>query len=351
MGKFLDLANSNKPGSGGGANENYPRELLQLFTIGLWELNQDGSQIKDGNGNSIPTYDQAAVQQVALALTGWTFPGPNNNNWENFSGPMKPVDANHDTRVKNFLGCTLPAGQNTTQDKDATLDCIFKHPNVGPFLSLRLIRSLVTSNPSPAYVQRVATVFNDNGAGVRGDLKATVRAILTDAEARNDAAAVSSGRLKDPIYHVVSFARALNGKISLANGLPWQFSQMAQTPLTPASVFSFYSPLYRIPKSTQVGPEFQIYTPTESVLRGNLFWQMISNPGGDFTLDTSPFTAVASDTVKLIDAVDQALLYGRMSTPMRQTLANIITAQPDATSRVQLALYLTALSGQFAVQH
>lgn len=351
MGKYLDLANSNKPNPGGGANENYARELLQLFTIGLYMLNPDGSLQLNGQGQPIPTYDQATIQQVALAFTGWTYPGPANNNWENFSGPLQPRDVNHDTRQKNFLGCTLPAGQTTTQDMDDTLYCLFNHPNVGPFVATRLIRSMVTSNPSPAYIQRITAVFNNNGVGVRGDLQAVVKAILTDVEARNDAAPATAGRLKDPIFHIVSFVRALNGSLTPNNGLPWMFSRMGQAPLTPPSVFSFYSPLYRIPKSPLFGPEFQIYTPTESVLRGSLFWMLISNPSSDFTLDLSPFTAVTGNVTQLIDAVDQALLYGRMPPQMRQSLATAIVAQSSNTSRVQTALYLTALSGLFAVQY
>jgi hypothetical protein len=231
------------------------------------------------------------------------------------------------------------------------LDCLFQHPNVGPFVCTRLIRSLVTSNPSPGYIQRVATVFNNNGSGIRGDLRATVTAILTDPEARNDAAQPTSGRLKDPIYHIVSFARALNGSISASNGLSWLFSRMGQTPLTPPSVFSFYSPNYHIPKSPLFGPEFQIYTPTEAVLRGNLLWEMISNPASDFTLNTTPFTSGAGNVQQLIDAVDQALLYGRMPQSMRQSLANAISAQSDNTGRWQTALYLSALSGYYAVQY
>ena len=209
----------------------------------------------------------------------------------------------------------------------------------------------MTSNPTPAYIQRVAAVFNDNGAGVRGDLAAVVKAILTDAEARNDAAPPTSGRLKDPMFHIVSFVRALNGSISPTNGLPWLFSQMAQTPLTPPSVFSFYSPMYRIPQTPYFGPEFQIYTPTESILRGNFLWEIISNPATDMSPSLAPFTAVAGNTQQLIDAVDQALLYGRMPAAMRQSLANAIVAQADNNSRVQTALYLTALSGFYAVQY
>jgi hypothetical protein len=348
MGKYLDLAGSMKAGPQGGANENYAREVMQLFSIGLWQLNLDGSQKLDGLGHPIPTYDQTTIQQVAKALTGWIYL---NNAWEDFTAPLQPNDANHDMTQKSFLGCTTAPNQTTVQDMNSFLDCLFQHPNVAPFISTRLIRSLVTSNPSPAFIQRVATVFNNNGSGVKGDLKAVVTAILTDPEARNDTAQPTSGRLKDPIFHIVSFARALNGFITPGNGLPWLFSLEGQTPLTPPSVFSFYSPMYHIPKSPLFGPEFQIYTPTESVLRGNFIWEMISNPATDFTLTMTPFTSVAGNLQGMIDAADQALLYGRMPLSMRQSLAKAITAQSDSTSQWQTALYLTALSGFYAVQY
>lgn len=350
MGKYLDLANSNKPSPGAGANENYARELLQLFSIGLTKLNLDGSTQLNSQGQVIAAYDQATVQQVALALTGWTYAGTGNNNWENFSGPLQARDINHDMRQKAFLGCTLPAGQTTTQDLNDTLDCVFKHPNVAPFVATRLIRSLVTSNPSPAYIQRVASVFNNNGSGVRGDLRAVAKAILTDAEARNDSPPSNYGRLKDPITHLVGFARALGGNITPTNGLPWMFSRLGEAPLAPPSVFSFYSPLFRIPNTGLAGPEFQIYTPTEAVLRGNFLWAVLNSPGSDFTLDIAPFVAVAGNTVALIDAVDQALLYGRMPAAMRQSLATAIAAQYDNRGRALTALYLASLSGLYAVQ-
>ncbi len=348
MGKYLDLARSMKPGSQGGTNENYAREVMQLFSLGLVALNQDGSVKLGADGKPIPTYDQTTVQQIALAMTGWVY---KNNAWEDFSAPMEPRETNHDTRAKAFLGCNLPANQTTTQDMTAALDCIFAHPNVGPFISTRLIRQLVTSNPTPEYIGRVAAVFNDNGAGVRGDLKAVVTAILTDAEARTETPSFTGGRLRDPIQHVAAFLRALNGSIAPTNGLPWQFSQMASTPLTPPSVFGYYSPLYRIPKSSLMGPEFQTYTPTESVFRGNLFWQIISSPSSDFTRDVTPFVNAANDTVALIDAVDQTLMYGRMPAEMRQSLATAIVAQSDTAGRWQTALYLGALSGFYATQY
>ena len=351
MGKYLDLANSNKPMLGSAANENYARELMQLFTIGLYHLNPDGTRVLDAQGLPIRAYSQFTVQQVALALTGWTYVGPGNNNWENFSGPLQPREVNHDTSAKTFIGASLPPGQLTAADMEGTLNWLFTHPNVGPFVSSRLILALVTSNPTPAYVARVSAVFENNGSGVRGDLKAVVRAILTDAEARNDAASGNAGRLKDPIYHVVSLVRALGGTISPTNQQPWYFSLMGQRPLTPPSVFGFYSPLFRIPRTSLAGPEFQIYGPTEAVLRGNMFWSVLNDTGSEFAVDIAPFLALAGNIPALIDAVDQALLYGRMPPEMRQSLATAIAAQYDARAKAQTALYLTALSGLYAVQH
>ncbi len=350
MGKYLDLANSNKPGLGGGANENFARELMQLFSIGLVKLNADGSPMTSG-GLPVPTYDQTTVQQLSLALTGWTYAGPGQNNFENFSGPLQARDANHDMHAKSFLGCNLAAGQSTQQDMNAALDCIFAHPNVGPFIATRLIRSLVMSNPSPAYIQRIGAVFANNGSGVRGDLRAVVKAILLDAEARNDSATASSGRLKDPIFHVLSVARALGGSISATNQQAWSFTRLGQTPLAPPSVFGYYSPLFRVPHSALAGPEFQIYSPTEAVLRGNFLWQILTNPGSDFPIDITRFVNLGGNTAGLIDAVDQTLLYGRMPQAMRQSLANAIVVQQDNRSRALTALYLTLVSGQQAVQY
>jgi uncharacterized protein (DUF1800 family) len=353
MGKYLDMANSTKPGAGGGANENYARELMQLFSIGLVQLNEDGSTKLDSSGNPIPTYNQTTIQKVALALTGWTFPGPNATglNWENFSGPMVARPALHDTSAKSFLGCNLAAGQTPQQDVDATLDCVFNHPNTPPFISVRLIHNLVTSNPSPAYVQRVVNVFKNNGSGQRGDLKAVIRAILTDAEARNDSPAAGFGRLKDPLPQAIAVLRALGGGMSATSGLSYLFGQLGQAPLVPNTVFGYYAALFKVPGTSLAGPEFQIYTPAESVMRHNLMYFLITQPGGDFTADISPFVAVAGDIPALINKVDQTFLYGRMSPAMRQSLANAIAAQPENAARAQTALLLTLASGQYSVQH
>jgi hypothetical protein len=356
MGKYLDLANSMKPGAGGGANENYPRELLQLFSIGLWQLNSDGSTATNALGQPIPAYDQETVRQVALALTGWTYataPGatPQNNNWEHFGAPMEARQQNHATEAKSFLGCDLPAGQTVEQDLASVVDCLMNHPNIAPFVATRLIRSLVKSNPTGGYIQRVAAVFDDNGYGVRGDLKAVVRAILTDAEARNDLAGPQDGRLKEPILHTAGFLRALGGGFGSGQQITYLYDYMAQAVLAPPSVFSWFSPLYRVPGTSLFGPEFQIYTPTEATLRGNLFYSFLSSSGGDTTVDLTPFQPYGSDLPGLVEKVNQALLYGRMPEGMKQALVTAAAPGYDANTRIQTVLYLTALSGHYAVQH
>ncbi len=352
MGKFLDLANSSKPGISGGANENFPREAMQLFTIGLWRLNSDGTLLTDVNGFAIPTYDQNTVAQVALALTGWTYataPGatPRSHNNEYHGPPMETRPENHSTVAKTILGVTVPAGQSVEQDLESVLNILMNHPNTAPFIATRLIRSLVTSNPSSGFIQRVAQVFSSSG----GNLQAVVNAILTDVEARNDIPTGNSGRLKEPILHISGFLRALNGQFNIAEQLTYLYSYMAQSPLNPPSVFSWFSPLYHVPKSPLFGPEFQIYSPTEATLRGNLFHYILGNPGSDFTIDLSPFQALGNDLPGLVELVNQRLLYGRMPAGMKQVLIDAAAPGYDVKTRIETILYLTALSGQYAVQH
>jgi uncharacterized protein (DUF1800 family) len=355
MGKYLDLANSARPGIAGGANENYPREVMQLFSIGLWKLNQDGSQQLDGQGNPIPTYDQNDVRQMALALTGWTFntssgTPPTYTNPNYFPGPMVTIATYHDRTQKTVLGQTLPANQTHVQDLDGAMDILFNHPNVGPFVATRLIRALVTSNPSPAYIARVAAVFNNNGQGVRGDMKEVIRAILMDVEARNDTPPANFGRLRTPVQHTIAFLRALN----IPSGQPTQFAyiyeSMGESMLDAPSVFGHYSPMYHVPKSSLFGPEFQIYTPSEAVNRANFLYSWMTstypiNPA------LQPFLSVASNATALINMADNALLYGRMSPTLRTALMNVLPTMPDNYARVFTVLYLTATSGEYLIQH
>lgn len=353
MGHYLDLVNSNKPAGTSGANENYARELMQLFTIGLYKLNQDGSLQLDGNGQPIPAYTQADVRQLALALTGWTYPTrpgqtpSQGNNGAYYMGPMEPRQNNHDTTAKTILGQSLPANQMIQQDLDDALDIIFNHPNVAPFVSVRLIRALVTSNPSPAYIARISAVFNDNGQGVRGDLKAVIRAILLDAEARDDNPPPEFGRLRSPFQHTIAFLRAMNLNINEPLSFAYIYTGMGESILNAPTVFGHYSPLYKMPGNNQLfAPEMQIYTPTEAVNRANfIYWMMHEGP-----VDLTPFTSIAANSTQLIDAVDTRLLEGRMTPEMRASITTALQASTDNRSRALTVLYLVATSGDFIIQ-
>ena len=235
------------------------------------------------------------------------------------------------------------------QDLEGLLDCLMNHPNTAPFIAAGLIGSLVTSNPSPGYIQRIAAGFSNNGFGVRGDLKAVARAILTDVEARDDNATVNSGRLKEPILHIAGLLRALNGHFSSSHQLSYLFEYMAQSPLNPPSVFSWFSPLYRVPKSPLFGPEFQIYTPTEATLRGNFFHYLLSSPNGDLTVNLAPFHLYGND----LPGWWKRSTSGCSTDECRRDETGFDQrggARYDAKTRIETA-YLTALCGQYAVQH
>lgn len=366
MGKYLDLANSGV--ATGGANENYPREVMQLFSIGLNKLNQDGSPQLDAQNQPIPTYTQTDVQQLALALTGWTYSNVNGTtgsggNYNYYPGPMIPVPGKHNTSQKVVLGQTIPANQTIQQDLDSAIDALFNHPNVGPFLATRLIRALVTSNPSPAYIAKVADAFNNssnalgsnNLSGVRGDMKAVIRTILLYQDARNDTPPSNFGRLRTPVQHTVALARSLGINIGQPSQIAYIYYGMGEGILDANSVFSHYSPMFRIPKSGGLfGPEFQIYTPSEAVNRANLFNTFFANP---YPINPvlQPFVALAGTSTAqvnaLINAVDNALLYGRMSPQTRAALQTALPAMPDNNQRVMTAIYLTVMSGDHLIQH
>jgi len=349
MGKYLDMANSVLPEP----NENYAREVMQLFTVGPVLLNADGTPQLDASGMPIPTYNQERISDFARALSGWTYPGTRVNglNWNNFTGPLEPRDNYHDKGSKTLLsGVVLRANQSTRQDFDAVMDNLFHHPNTAPFIATRLIRSLVTSNPSPAYVQRVAAVFANSAKG-RGDLGETVRAVLLDPEARRDTPIASQGKLKDPLLHTIGLVRAMNGTVINPNNLFWDYSQLGQQLLTPPTVFGFYSPLTRLPDAPQYfGPEFQIYTPSQAVARANFVLNLVSgNFNSMISIDIAPFVNAAGNIGSLINLVDATLTHGRMSQTTRQAIAGALAASNDNRQRAITALYLTAATAEFAV--
>ncbi len=257
MGLYLNMIQSNKPAAGQIANENFGREMLQLFSTGLVLLNQDGTPQLDGSGNPMPVYTEAQVEAFARAYTGWTYAGAGGaapakfpNYTANYDSPMAPVEANHDTTTKTLLnGTVLSAGGSARADLKGALDNIFEHPNLPPFVSKQLIQHLVTSTPTPAYVARVAAVFTDNGKGVRGDMQAVLRAILTDSEARaGDTNAVfDGGHLREPMLYLTSVLRGLGYASTNADAtnlyayaaLSGYTAPLGEQPFRSPSVFNF----------------------------------------------------------------------------------------------------------------
>ena len=377
MGEYLDMRNNDKadPAKDTKANENYARELMQLFTIGLAQLNPDGTLILDSNHQPIPTYDQATIQNFAKIYTGWTYPAKpgatlRKHNPPYFIGPMVPFEANHDTTAKTLLnGFAVPAGQSAAEDLKSALDNIFSHPNVAPFISQQLIQHLVTSNPSPSYIGRVAAVFNDDGseAHARGNLRAVVAAILLDPEAMETPSSMfgqasTGGHLREPVFLIASILRALGASVNDSNNLAGRAANLGQTLFAPPTVFNYFAPGYRIPPEftpgvTLLGPEFQLLSPSSAVARINLVNSMVyGNLGAGAVIDLIPFTALAGDPQALVEAVGQAFFYGQMPAAMQTELRNAVNAINGETpavlrQRAQAAIYLAAASSYFSVEH
>ncbi len=342
MAKYLDMGNSILPSP----NENYAREVMQLFTVGPVLLNQDGSVQRDMHGEPIPTYDQARIADFARALSGWTYAGTNATgiNWENFSGPLQPRERYHDNSAKVLLmGFNVPAGQTTLQDYESVMQNLFMHPNVPPFIATRLIRHFVTSNPSAAYIERVANVFANSASG-RGDLAATVQAVLLDPEARQDVPSATQGHLKDPMLHTLGMYRALGIATVDPTNLFWEYYLQGEKLFNAPSVFNFYSPLTRLPGSNGAlyGPEFQIYAPSMAIGRANFIYGLSNDLAAQFS-------SVAGDPTALLNAVDARLLHGRMSAQARAAIGASLLATGDLTQRAISAVYLTLITAEFAV--
>jgi len=373
MGQWLDMVNNDKPNTSQGdhANENYARELMQLFTIGTGQLNPDGSAQLDSSGNPIPTYTQDTVEAFARAYTGWTYPltpggTQQKHNPPYWIGPMVAVDSNHDTDPKQLLqypsvanGGMLPGGQSSAQDLKGALDNIFNHPNVGPFVSRELIQHLVTSNPSPAYIQRVSNVFANNGSSVRGDMKSVITAILLDPEARrgdDPATAVpTDGHLQEPILYMAGLLRAFDATSDGTN-LAGQGSGMGQGALFAPTVFNFFSPNYVIPGTTQFGPEFQILTTATALNRVN--WAnsfVFGSLGSGTVVNFSTYAAQAANAGALVDTLNTLLMHGTMSADMKTSILTAMQTVPagsnQALKQAQTAIYLIGSSSQYQVQH
>ena len=370
MGRYLDMAKNAKadPARGTSPNENYAREVLQLFSIGVNKLNPDGSLALDANNQPQATYDQNVIEGFSAIFTGWTFaplPGgqPAWTNPVNYQGSMVSVPEQHEPGIKVLLnGAVVPAGQTPEADLKLALDAVFNHPNVGPFIGKQLIQHLVTSNPSPAYVARIAGVFANNGKGVRGDLAAVVKAILGDVEARGDSPSQpDTGHLREPALFITAVLRGLGGRsdgVFLRN----QISAMGQTLFTPPTVFNFYPPSYKLPGTDTLGPEFFIQNAATAFARSNFVNQLVRggaapdptvNGSIGTTVDLSSFVgATPTPADILVDKLSRQLMHGSLSSAAHNVIVPAINMIPtsDALGRVKTAAYLIATSQQFQVE-
>ncbi|CAN5535511.1 hypothetical protein BH18VER1_BH18VER1_00660 [soil metagenome] len=368
MGAYLNMLHNGKadPAKGTHPNENYAREILQLFSIGLYRLNLDGSLKLDAKGAPIPAYDQRAVMGLAAAFTGWHYAQPKPTRWKgvrpDYRRPMVAVPKQHDRSAKTILdGVVLSANQTPEQDLKQALDTIFKHPNVAPFISRQLIQRLVTSNPSPGYIYRVASVFKNNGRGVRGDLAAVVRAILTDYEARAAGANTeTTGKMREPVLRLTNLLRAFRASTPSGRFAINQPGPLGQVPMHSPTVFNFFSPDYQAPgaiaESGLTSPEFQITTETTAVTAANYLYRAIFEhigaPGHFISLGLTKEETLADDPEKLVERLDLLLTSGSMSAEMRKILVRAIEKIPASQriARAKTAIYLVITSPEFVVE-
>lgn len=386
-------------------DENYAREVMQLFSIGLYELNLDGTRKLDAQGDFIPTYDNDDIREFAKIFTGLG-PGGYYWPWQDYSmvpvvwgnpfnnlpatiqmwEPMQPFEAWHEQGPKTLLnGQVVPTGNTTLQDIDAAMDNLYNHPNVGPFIGRLLIQRLVKSNPTPAYIERVATMFNDNGSGVRGDMGAVIRAILTDSEALDCfwLDEPHHGKLKEPMIRYTQVLRAFNAynQTDRLWNYGYAFDEaVSQGVLTSPSVFNFYLPDFQpsgpIASADLVGPEFQIHTSATSINYVNLVYlwfvngwfgeiatnasnTVINAPGYQLNelnpadvmyLDTADEEALASNPAALVDRIDLILTGGLFSTETKTNIVNAVAVVPTMPERVKLALYLSFIAPDYAIE-
>jgi uncharacterized protein (DUF1800 family) len=365
MGDYLNMVNNDKPVQGTNPNENYGRELLQLFSIGLWEQKIDGTYLLDASGQPVPTYDQSTVEGFAHVFTGWTYPllpgtQQHSHNPKNFLGDMVGVAANHDTGAKSLLyGTVEPAGLPMDVDLANAIHNVFLNPNIGPFVSRQLIQKLVTGDPSPQYVARIAGVFNNNGSGVRGDMNAVARAILTDPEARGAVKLDPAyGKMREPALYVAAAARAVNAKSDGVYFGP-AASTLGQNLFYSPSVFNYYPPDYTVPDTSLVAPEFALMNASTYINRANVantlafgtIAPLATYPGAIGTQpDWTALSAVANDAGALADKLNALLMHGTMTAAMRSGLVTAVTAVPDALTRAKTAYYLVITSSEYQVE-
>jgi uncharacterized protein (DUF1800 family) len=385
MGLYLTSLRNQKESGTRVPDENYAREVMQLFTIGLYQLNPDGSNVIS-NGKPLETYSNADITGLAKVFTGWSWAGPDKTNTRFYGGtpdvnrdwmPMQSYPSFHSTSEKKFLGVTIPAQSSANPEASlkVALDTLFNHPNVGPFIGKQLIQRLVTSNPSPQYIARVSATFNNNGQGVRGDLKAVLKAILLDVEARNEPNLnnAGTGKLREPVLRLANWIRAFNAKSTSGSyritSLDDPLFALAQTPMRSPTVFNFYRPGY-VPPNTSianaelVAPEMQITAETSVVGYLNFMRDIIPNGTGssrDVKADYSALIPLAVTPDLLLDQINLLLMAGQMSNTLRNQILGAInsvtipstagtSADTAKLNRIYLGIYLTMASPEYLVQ-
>jgi uncharacterized protein (DUF1800 family) len=375
MGAYLNMLDSGVAPAGEIANENFARELMQLFTTGLVLLNADGSPELNAQGLPQPVFSELQVQAYARALTGWTYANPTGgvptsfpNGIPNFDQPMQPIEISHDMSSKALLsGVILPAGQTPQEDLAAVIDSIFNHPNVGPFVGRQLIQHLVTSNPSPAYVGRVAAVFANDGSGIRGDMKAVVTAILNDPEARaaDVTPTADGGHLREPILYFTGILRGLEftnvnaqGRYDMATSYT---APLGETPYAAASVFNFFPPSYVIPGTAINAPEFAQENTSAETLRLTLADTIVRNHLTSFSVDMSQSSILgqigsatgnaAIDSANLVNALNILFMHDQMPATMQLAITAQAASLPVIGQRVRVATWLVISSNFYKIEH
>jgi len=368
MGSFLTFRGNAKASATTGAvpDENYARELLQLFMIGLVELNLDGTP-RLVNGQPIETYTQTDISGLARVFTGWDidYAGANNDIPDHHRRPMLQVPSRYETGAKTFLGLTIPAGTEATKSLTMALDHLYAHTNVPPFWSRQLIQRLVTSNPSPAYVERVARVFQNDGTGQRGNLSAVVRAILLDVEARTDSPSDQpiAGKVREPILRLLAWARAWGVRSASDNWAMGNTSdpatRLGQSPLRSPSVFNFFRPAYVPPNSAfsssgLVAPELQLTN--ESTVAGylNFMQTLVAGSISDIVPDYSTLLTLADSPAALVTEINTVMAAGQLSAATQTLIVGAINAMSRANDaamrqRVNAAMLLVLATPEFVV--
>ncbi len=380
MGKYLSYLGNAKadPAKGSRPDENYAREVMQLFTIGLYQLNLDGSKKLDTSGNPLPTYSQIDVEEMAKVFTGLTdqnnffFAGDGGSSHLSKTQPMIADEQFHDRSEKIIMGQVIAAGGDTVSDINQGLNILFNHPNTGPFIAFRLIQRLVTSNPSPAYIERVATAFNDNGSGVRGDMKAVIKAILLDTEAINglETDQLVFGKIREPLLFITHLFRAFQAQndVNTLEGL-YRYSSynfhgtgytMQEAPLEAFTVFNYFTPddaPYSLKQEGLLAPEFKVFGGgLHHLLMGLIHKDGFIYGTYDLTaelqLDAEKAFLQAGDYDELLDHLDTLLVGGGMSVNLKDAIKEYIQENEtiETDDLVRHVIGLVMISPDYAVQ-